>query len=99
MLTRFVKLTIKPEFIDAFCDKFIEVNAQIAAMPGCQGVQLLQDIHNPCLFFTQSRWRSEADLDAYRKSELFRLTWAYVKTLFADRAEAWSLGLSTGSVS
>ncbi len=91
MLIRFVKLTLKPEFIDDFRHKFAEVNTLIAAMPGCEGVELLQDRNNPCIFFTQSIWHTEADLNAYRNSQLFATTWVYVKTLFAERAEAWSL--------
>ena len=90
-MTRFVKLTLKREYIEAFRAKFDAVNAQIAAMPGCNGVRLLQDIADPCVFFTHSEWESEAALNAYRESPLFITTWAVVKTWFSERATAWSL--------
>ncbi len=55
------------------------------------GVELLNDINAPEIFFTYSKWESEQDLDEYRRSELFQLVWGKTKMMFADKPEAWSL--------
>ena len=91
MIIRIVKLQLKPDYTALFCQKFDEINHQITAMPGCEGVSLLRDINNPSLFFTKSYWQTQADLEAYRNSDFFNLTWSLVKPFFAARAEAWSL--------
>ncbi len=44
--------------------------------------------------FTYSYWESEAHLNTYRHSDLFRETWAKTKVLFADKPEAWSIEVS-----
>jgi heme-degrading monooxygenase HmoA len=44
---------------------------------------------------TYSHWTGEEALDNYRHSELFRVTWAKTKQLFADRPEAWSLDVTS----
>ena len=41
--------------------------------------------------FTISHWDSEAALELYRQSELFKFTWAKTKPLFEEKAQAWSL--------
>jgi heme-degrading monooxygenase HmoA len=43
------------------------------------------------VLFTFSIWDSEAALENYRQSDLFRDTWAKTKALFAEKAEAWSM--------
>jgi heme-degrading monooxygenase HmoA len=43
------------------------------------------------VLFTYSLWESEADLNAYRHSELFEDTWKHTKALFADKPAAWSV--------
>ncbi len=91
MIKRFVKMTFKPENIERFKDIFKASKHLIAAMDGCQHVELLQDINNPCVFFTLSLWEEPKYLEAYRNSELFAGVWAKTKVLFADKAQAWSL--------
>jgi heme-degrading monooxygenase HmoA len=43
--------------------------------------------------FTYSQWDSEESLNAYRQTELFVQTWKRTKTLFQEKAEAWSVAL------
>ncbi len=90
MLIRVVKLEIRPEAADRFEAVFHAAAPHILQMPGCSDVQLLRDIRHPGRYFTISRWDSEADLENYRQSALFRTTWARVKPLFSAPAEAWS---------
>lgn len=80
-----------PESVPAFLEHFERVKSDIRAFPGCTGLSLLQDKDTPAILFTYSHWVSEAALQEYRMSELFRDTWAYVRTLFDHRAAAWTV--------
>jgi autoinducer 2-degrading protein len=90
MITRLVKMTFREEEINAFRELFNEVKDQIMNFPGCRGVELSQDIHDPRIFFTISLWEKEHDLQNYRLSALFSETWIKTKAKFAARPEAWS---------
>lgn len=94
MLTRLVKMTFKEENADEFISIFQANKNFIAAFEGCHSVELQRDIKTPAIFFTISKWRSEEDLENYRKSELFKGVWSKTKILFAEKAEAWTLGNS-----
>lgn len=91
MLTRLVKMQFNADFVTEFQENFKAVQPQIAAFKGCSSVQLLQDSQQTNTFFTISHWQDEAHLEDYRRSPLFRETWAKVKPNFAAKAEAWSL--------
>ena len=91
MIKRFVKMTFKPDSIERFKDIFDASKDLIAAMEGCNHVELLQDINNPNIFFTFSMWDDVRYLEAYRQSELFEGVWAKTKILFDDKPEAWSV--------
>ncbi len=60
-------------------------------MPGCHAVELFQDKADPRIFFTISEWDDEAALNAYRNSDYFKATWAYMKQGFDDKPQAWSI--------
>ena len=91
MIIRIVKMTFKPIKVEAFLENFELVKHNIRGFAGCEKVLLLQDVANPAIYFTYSWWQSEADLNNYRKSPLFKEVWSFTKSLFADKAEAWSL--------
>jgi quinol monooxygenase YgiN len=91
MIKRFVKMTFKPENIERFKDIFNASKDLIAAMEGCNHVELLQDINNPTIFFTLSIWDDPKYLEAYRQSALFEGVWAKTKVLFDAKPEAWSV--------
>lgn len=93
MIKRFVKMTFKPENIERFKDIFKASKDLISAMEGCLHVELLQDINNPCVFFTLSIWDDSKYLEAYRQSELFEGVWAKTKILFDAKPEAWSVNV------
>jgi hypothetical protein len=79
ILTRVVKMTFRPEETGTFMALFAERK------------ELFQDIRNPLVFFTYSKWISEEYLDKYRNSSLFSETWSLTKKLFSEKAEAWSV--------
>jgi heme-degrading monooxygenase HmoA len=77
--------------IDAFLDNFEEVKQNIRNFPGNRFLELYRDKNDPAIFFTYSYWETEADLENYRKSELFIEVWTFTKQLFKQKAEAWSV--------
>lgn len=90
MIKRLVKMTFKPGHVEEFKALFDSKKRFIAAMPGCSHVELLQDVDNPCIFFTYSLWDAPSQLEAYRHSDLFKDVWANTKVLFDAKPEAWS---------
>ena len=90
-ITRLVKMTFAPGKREEFISIFNANKSRIAGFEGCEKLELGNDTASPDIFFTISRWRSEEDLENYRKSELFAAVWVQTKALFAAKAEAWTL--------
>jgi autoinducer 2-degrading protein len=91
MLTRIVKMNFQSPKIEEFKVIFSKYGDQIRSAEGCHSVDLLQDVKNPSIFFTYSKWDSEVYLNKYRDSELFAEVWKQTKALFVEKAEAWSV--------
>jgi (4S)-4-hydroxy-5-phosphonooxypentane-2,3-dione isomerase len=91
MIKRVVKMTFEPHLVSEFLAVFEDSKNFIRAFQGCEYLELWQDANQPNVLFTFSHWRSETDLEQYRKSELFYSTWAKTKPLFAAKAEAWTI--------
>lgn len=90
-MIRIVKLTFTPETLPLFLTHFETVKEIVNTYPGCNGMQLLQDIHNPLICFTYSNWEEENHLEIYRKSNEFKEIWSTIKPWFGAKAEAWSV--------
>ena len=91
MITRFVKMTFVPEKANEFLSIFNDAKDKIRDFKGCSHLELLQDKTNKNIFFTYSIWETEEHLNAYRRSELFEVTWEKTKKIFLDKPEAWTL--------
>lgn len=91
MLTRIVKMGFYKQNVKVFLENFNNKKTQIRAFKGCTFLELYRDKNNPSIFFTYSRWETEADLENYRQSDLFKNVWAKTKPLFSIRPEAWSV--------
>ena len=91
MIVRIVTMHFREEGVPVFLGIFTANQNAIRNFPGCRHLELLRDVNHPNIFTTLSHWDSTADLDAYRKSELFEGVWTRVKKLFAARAEARTL--------
>lgn len=91
MIIRIVKMTFEKGKEKDFLKIFDEIENKIAEFPGCQKLELLNDVNHPQIFFTYSIWDNESSLEKYRFSELFKSTWARTKVLFSKKAEAWSV--------
>lgn len=90
-MIRIVKMTFAPENVDAFLENFNANKIYIRNFKGVEHLELLCDKNKPNIFFTCSYWKSEEDLENYRKSDLFKSVWANTKPLFSADAEAWSV--------
>lgn len=91
MIVRIVKMTFKENAINQFLAIITTANHKIRQSPGCIGLEVIQDINTPHVFFTYSKWESESDLNNYRQSELFKEVWPVTKSLFAAKPETWTL--------
>ncbi|MCG8573356.1 MAG: antibiotic biosynthesis monooxygenase [Flavobacteriales bacterium] len=92
-LQRIVKMTFEADRCQDFEEKFETIKDLIAGQEGCLGVRLLKEQTGSGVYFTYSEWESEADLNAYRKSDLFGEVWPTVKAWFKEKPEAWSTQL------
>ncbi len=90
MITRIVKMHFHSSSIEDFKNLFNERKAKILANDGCHSVSLLQDVEDPCIFFTYSTWTSIDHLNAYRHSPFFADTWQKTKAMMNAKAKAWS---------
>ncbi|MGV8946409.1 MAG: putative quinol monooxygenase [Lutibacter sp.] len=91
MFVRIVKMSFEESNIQLFLENFKENKEKIRNFKGCQLLELYQDKNDSTIFFTYSYWETEADLEAYRNSELFKAVWAKTKVLFNNKPEAWSV--------
>lgn len=91
MFTRIVKMEFKAEEIPGFLANFETVKQKIRNFPGCLHLALLRDKQDPAIYFTYSKWEDINDLEAYRKSDLFKGVWATTKPKFRSKAQAWSV--------
>lgn len=91
MLIRIVRMHFTDAGVDEFLEIFSEHKKKIATFPGCTHLELLRDHDDRNCFTTLSYWNGPADLENYRKSELFGNVWGQVKPLFAERSQAFSL--------
>lgn len=91
MLTRIVKMQFRAADIADFLALMQQAKPLIQSFEGCIHLSILQDVQEPTVFFTYSHWRNAADLENYRRSELFERVWAQTKTYFAAPPQAWSV--------
>tara|TARA_R110000868_G_scaffold215785_3_gene465904 strand:- start:46 stop:342 length:297 start_codon:yes stop_codon:yes gene_type:complete len=91
MLVRIVKMSFSEIHIEEFLNNFEKNKNQIRGFEGCNLLELYRDKRNPNVFFTYSYWTSEAHLEQYRQSELFKNVWFKTKPLFNAKPEAWSV--------
>lgn len=91
MIVRIVKMGFNKNKIEEFLNNFNANKTKIRDFKGCEFLELYRDKNNPNIFFTYSYWNSEADLECYRHSDLFKNIWSKTKPLFNIKPEAWSV--------
>ena len=91
MFIRIVKLSFQEDKVTEFLEYFETIKSRIRHFPGCEFLELYRDKNQANIFFTYSYWNDVQDLENYKNSETFEEVWPFVKTLFKDKAEAWSV--------
>ncbi len=91
MLIRIVRMTFQEDHLGDFEEIFRDSKPKLESLPGCIKVELMQDWEDPSVYITYSHWKSKADLENYRQSEMFKGIWARCKALFADKPLAFSM--------
>ena len=91
MIIRIVRMHFKEAGVAEFLEIFNRHKQSIRNFPGCTHLELLKDTESDVVFTTLSHWENEQSLENYRKSKLFATVWDTVKTLFAERTQAFSL--------
>lgn len=91
MITRIVRMKVAPENVTTFQNYFKESFTKIRNFSGCCELSLHTDINDKGVVITFSRWESEAHLNDYRDSDVFKSTWEKVKPLFITKPEAFSM--------
>jgi heme oxygenase (mycobilin-producing) len=91
MLIRIVRMHFREEETEQFLEIFNASKQKIRHFEGCRHLELLQDVHNPAVFYTYSHWESEEYLNGYRDSDLFSEVWTATKALFAEKPLAYSV--------
>jgi len=93
MIRRIVKMEFDTAFVLTFEELFQRNKSRISGFPGCNHLELWNDIQHPNVFFTFSIWEGEADLENYRQSEIFKGIWKETKKGFSEKPQAWSVEL------
>ncbi|MGO4292689.1 putative quinol monooxygenase [Chitinophaga sp. RAB17] len=91
MINRIVKMEFDPEKVNSFRALFSQQQQLIRHFPGCTHLELWEHPASGNTWFTFSQWESEAALEKYRESDLFRETWAATKVLFNAKPAAWTV--------
>jgi autoinducer 2-degrading protein len=91
MITRIVRMEFQPAHVGDFLEYFDLVKGSIRNFPGVRQLELHRDANQPNVLYTYSKWQNEADLEAYRQSEIFSQVWGRTKTWFAGKPQAYSL--------
>lgn len=91
MITRIVRLSISPDQIQDFLQKFYLTYPSIRHFEGCRHLQLFRDIQENNVLITFSQWDSAEHLEKYRNSPLFKSTWSEVKPMFNAPPVAFSM--------
>lgn len=91
MINRIVKMEFDPEKVNTFRELFSKQQNLIRHFPGCLHLELWEHAASGNTWFTFSQWESEAALEQYRQSDLFRETWTATKALFNGKPAAWTV--------
>jgi quinol monooxygenase YgiN len=83
-------MTFLPDKRQDFLTMFENVSPKIRAFQGCYGLALWEDVKESHILTTYSLWEDEEALEQYRKSELFKETWAMTKQWFGAAPQAFS---------
>ena len=91
MITRIVRMHFTEAGVEEFLEIFNANKTAIRNFSGCTHLQLMKDLEHEFVYTTLSHWTDAESLERYRQSALFASVWGRVKTLFAERTQAFTL--------
>ncbi len=71
MICVYAKFTVKPDQIEAFVKKAVELVIRTKSEPGCVSYELCQDQKNRNVFAMIEKWADDAALQTHLKSKGF----------------------------
>ncbi len=83
-------MTFHPDRVEDFLSLFSRAAPRIRTFEGCLHLELWRDARYPNILTTYSHWTGKEALERYRKSPLFKETWANTTPLFAAPPLAFS---------
>lgn len=91
MITRIIKITIKPGNIDDFKQFISLMKENILTIGGCKHIDILNDREDKNIFFMYTIWETETVLNKYRKSELNKTFWNKLNQWSVKEPQAWTV--------
>ena len=89
MILRLVGLPVKPDRASDLEESFAKAQPRIVALPNCHHVSLLRTGgDDEPDYLTLSIWTDREDLEAYRRSDLFKAIWPPIRDTL--RAKPWA---------
>ena len=91
MITRIVKMVIKPEEVSSFVKHREKFTNKIRSFKGCVSHDFLKDKNVNNTFFSYSTWDSEQSIDTFRHSELFQSLKEINNRYYLKAEQAWTV--------
>jgi heme oxygenase (mycobilin-producing) len=71
-VVRINAITVRKERADELVDRFAKRAGEVSKMPGFEAFELLRPTDERDVFLVYTRWRSQADFDAWVESNAFQ---------------------------
>lgn len=91
MITRIVKMSVKKDKVKDFVRYFEKYNEEIKIFDGCEHHDFLEDKNDASVFFTYTTWKSERQIERYRRSETHRLHKQKLQEFYEKDDSAWTV--------
>ncbi|NOZ46012.1 MAG: antibiotic biosynthesis monooxygenase [Chlorobi bacterium] len=91
MITRIVKMSIKKDKVADFIKYFEIFNEKIKKFDGCEHHDFLEDKNAQNIFFTYTTWKTERQIERYRRSETHRLHKEKMQEFYNKEDTAWTV--------
>ncbi len=91
MITRIIKLHLKPEYVEEFKTYASQVVTDVKAIQGCNMVDILVDKNDHSVWFIYAIWESEYHLNRYRRSKINIEMVRKVKPWLEKEIQAWTV--------
>ncbi|MCI8496741.1 MAG: antibiotic biosynthesis monooxygenase [Clostridiales bacterium] len=87
MICVYAKFTVKPDQIEAFVKKAVELVIRTKSEPGCVSYELCQDREQKHVFAMVEKWADDAALQTHLRSEGFNAMLPGIKALCSEEVQ------------